>query len=573
MIKKTTITLDELKEIGEAPSFLTEESYKTLCGGYLLKNETPKGMYKRISDASARRLNKPELAESFFDLFWKNWLGPASPVCSNMGTDRGLPISCFAGHVSDSVDGIMNSMHELAMMSKYGGGVAQHYNAVRGRGSVIKGNGFSDGVIPFMKIQDSTTIGISQGGTRRGATASYLPVEHSDIEEFLKIRKPQGDPNRQCLNIHHAVCIDDEFMNKIKSGNEKARFLWKEILKTRFETGEPYLFFSDTVNRTNPECYKQNNLKVDGSNICTEITLLTDEDHSFVCCLSSMNLAKWPEWKDTNAVQLATWFLDGVMEEFIIKAKNIPGFEKAVRFAEKSRALGLGVFGFHTLLQKNRLGFDSFETYRLNNQIFKFIDSETLIATKELAKEYGEPEWCKGFGIRNTHRIALAPTVTNAIISGNVSPSIEPWTANAFARKTAKGTFIHRNNILEEVLEEKDKNNEVIWASIVSNEGSVQHLDFLSENEKEVFLTAREINQFVIVKLAAQRQQYIDQAQSINLFFPSNADPVYIHKVHMMAYNEGLKTLYYCRAGSVLKGDAGSRAYKREENECKACEG
>lgn len=566
-------SLQELKQENQAPEFLTDEGYKTLCGGYLLENETPKGMYQRISKASAQRLNKPELENKFFELFWKNWLGPASPVCSNMGSNRGLPISCFAGYIPDSVDGIMTSMHELASMSKYGGGVAQHYNDVRGRGSIIAGNGYSDGVVPFMKIQDSTTIGISQGGTRRGATASYLPIEHPDIEEFLKIRKPQGDPNRQCLNIHHAVCVSDQFMDKIKNGDEKARYLWKEILKTRFETGEPYLFFSDTVNRENPECYKNNNLSVLGSNICTEITLATDKEHSFVCCLSSLNLARWDEWKDTNAVQLAIWFLDGVMEEFIVKAKDIPGFEKSVRFAEKSRALGLGVFGFHSLLQQKGLPYDSFETYRLNNQIFKLIESESKIATQQLAQEYGEPEWCKGSGVRNTHTIALAPTVTNAIISGNVSPSIEPWTANAFARKTAKGTFIHRNNILEALLESKNKNDEQVWNSIVSNEGSVQHLDFLSSDEKATFLTAREINQFVIVKLAAQRQKYIDQAQSINLFFPSNADPTYIHKVHMMAYHEGLKTLYYCRAGSVLKGDSGSRAYKREENECVACEG
>ena len=336
------VTLEWLKSVGEAPEWCTDESYKILCGGYLLEDETPKQMYQRISYASAKRLNKPELGEQFFNLFWKNWLGPASPVCSNMGTDRGLPISCFGVCVPDSVNGIMSSMHELGMMSKYGGGVALHYNKVRGRGAKIKGNGYSDGVVPFIKIQDSTTVGISQGGTRRGASAGYLDLDQSDTPEFLKIRKPQGDPNRQCLNIHQAVCITDEFMNKVKEGDFESRKLWLEILKTRFETGEPYIFFSDNVNNQNPESYKNLGLKVMGSNICTEIALTTDEEHSFVCCLSSMNLSTWEQWKDTNAVQLATWFLDGVMEEFIAKADTIPGFERSVKFAKKSRALGLG---------------------------------------------------------------------------------------------------------------------------------------------------------------------------------------------------------------------------------------
>jgi ribonucleoside-diphosphate reductase alpha chain len=568
-----TSKLEQLKHSMQAPEWMTEEGYKILCGGYLLEDETPRSMYARISSAAAMRLKKPLLSSKFFDLFWNNWLGPASPVCSNMGTDRGLPISCFGMCVSDSVDGIMTSMHELAMMSKYGGGVAQHYNKVRGRGSKIKGNGFSDGVVPFIKIQDSVTVGISQGGTRRGASAGYLDMEQTDLPEFLKIRKPQGDPNRQCLNIHQAVCITDEFMNKVKHGDLESRKLWLEILKTRFETGEPYLFFSDNVNNQNPDSYKNLGLKVLGSNICTEIALMTDEEHSFVCCLSSMNLARWEEWKDTDAVQLATWFLDGVMEEFILKAQDIPGFERSVKFAKKSRALGLGVMGFHTLLQEKQIPFDSFDSFRLNNLIFRHLDIETKKASEDLAKEYGEPEWCKGLGIRNSHRIALAPTVTNAIISGNVSPSIEPWTANAFARKTAKGTFIHRNKTLEALLESKQQNTELVWNSIVSKEGSVQHLTFLTKEEKEIFLTAREINQFIIVKLAGQRQHYIDQAQSINLFFPSNVDPKYFHEVHLEAWEQGLKTLYYCRTGSVLKGDAGSRIYKREATECKACEG
>ena len=1272
MINNLKINLKELIDSGEAPSWMTEESMQTLNGGYLLKGETPKQMYKRVANASALRLKKPELAEVFFDLMWKNWLGLASPVAANMGTERGLPISCFSLATQDSINSIMNSMHELAMMSKFGGGVGVHWDKVRPRGSVIgKDNGHSDGVIPFMKIQDSTTIGVSQGcydeqtevltnhgwkyfrdfdinkdlvaqvlenkqisfvksidyikypvkenlimfkggkkettftafvtknhrmvyeshwapgdrsrkktwdnklrieeaetikfhrdkamhsagfaigekisltpqerfliafqadgsknnfekingnflvkfhfqkerkierlkkiltdlinlenldisfsvykqkdgttnisvrnlpssllkenfsewidltninekwalefieeishwdgskgknivfycssnkenvdfaqavatlgclrtniytdyklhndnakpvykltvskyakysgdsiskseifydgmvycvtvpsgilitrrnnrtlvcgnSTRRGASAAYLPIDHGDIEEFLRMRKPQGDINRQCLNVHHGVCVTDDWMEKMLSGDEKKREIWKEVLKTRYETGEPYFFFTDNANNANPECYKKNNLSVKGSNICclsgdtmvltkegpvridalcnkeielwdgknwvknntisqrgidklyrvflkdgsyidcnanhrwfaassyedirrntykeiltkdlknshwleshnvefhgnekvngaylkgfllgdgtsikdrpilqlhftkyiceeklitsaneikitstntntktniefspeyspkknnaygiqklkrmkglsarkeelypwskqykeklpnsvffwekesklnllaglfdadgtlsrgclqlssinkefifdiqkilktfgfsgsidsvsfdsrkklyrltvssydsfellkmmdckriqklnkkanrkltgwrkvlrieelkgehpvycptlpttgkfalsnglmtgnTEIFLHTDEEHSFVCCLSSMNLARYDEWKDTDAVYWAIWFLDGVMQEFIEKAKQIPGFEKSVRFAEKGRALGLGVFGFHTLLQRKEIPYDCMETFQLNAQIFRGLKKESERATKDLAEEYGEPEWCKGFNRRNTHLIALAPTVSNSIISGNVSPSIEPWTSNAFARKTAKGTFIHRNRDLENLLEDKGKNTEDIWKSIVANNGSVQHLEFLSEKEKETYQTAREINQFVIIKLAGQRQKWIDQGQSINLFFPSNVDPVYFHKIHIAAWTEGLKSLYYCRTESPLKGEMASRNYERQnllnsneevvtkktevlysrsENECKACEG
>lgn len=566
--------ITKLKLEDEIPEFMTEESYRTLLNGYLLPNETPKGMYQRISKRASEVLKKPELKDKFFNMFWNNWVGPASPICANMGTNRGFPISCFSSYCPDSIDGIMTTMHELAMMSKHGGGVAIHYNGVRGRGAEISNNnGVSDGVIPFIKIQDSTTVGISQGGTRKGATAAYLPIDHPDIEEFLKIRKPQGDSNRQCLNIHQGVCIPNSFMHKVENGDQQTRKLWLEVLKTRFETGEPYLFFNDIVNDQNPECYKKHDFDVKGSNICTEITLHTDENHSFVCCLSSLNLARWEEWKDTETVKLCIWFLDAVMEEFINKATGMPGFEKALNFAIKSRALGLGAMGWHTLLQERGLPLDSFETYSLNAKIFKHIKTEAEKATRELAIEYGEPEWCKGFGIRNTHLMACAPTVSNAMISGNVSPSIEPWTGNAFAKKTAKGTFLHKNTTLEKLLTSINKNTETVWNSIVLNEGSVQHLEFLTPEQKEVFLTAREISQFVLIKLAAQRQKWIDQGQSINLFFPANVDPKYFHEVHMEAWRTGIiKTLYYCRTGTVLKGDSGIREYSRAVDECKSCE-
>lgn len=565
--------LTELKQAGEAPEWLTEESLKTLMGGYLLPGETPKGMWQRAAKASAMALKKPELEEKFFDLMWKNWLCLSTPVAANSGVDRGLNISCFGSYVPDSVAGIFDTVKEVAMLSKHGGGTSAFFGDVRGRGEKIKGNGKSDGVIPFNKILDSTVLGVSQGGVRRGAFASYLPVTHPDIHEFLEMRRPSGDLNRQCLNIHHGITITDDWMQKVVDGDKEARELWIKIMKTRFETGEPYLLFIDNVNNANPECYKANNLKVKASNLCDEIQLFSDEKHTFVCCLSSLNLARWDEWKDTDAAYLSTWFLDGVMQEFINKTEGKEGFERARAFAIKSRALGLGVLGFHTLLQEKMLDFEGLPAYLLNKQIFKKLQRETTRASEDLAKEYGEPEWCVGFGVRNTHRMALAPTVSNSLISGGVSAGIEPIIANAYANKSAKGTFLVQNKTLEKLLESKGQNTALVWSSIVNNEGSVQHLDCLTKEEKEVFKTAREINQFALVKLAADRQQFIDQGQSVNLFFPANVNPKYFSEVHIEAWKQGMKGLYYCRTTSALKADSGSREYKRESTECVMCEG
>lgn len=565
------MNLLEFQQNNEAPQWLTEEGFVTLSSSYMLPNETPKGMWKRVANCAAEKLKKPELAEQFFDLFWKGWLCGATPVLSNMGTERGLPISCNSIHVGDSIDSIFSKNHELASLSKNGAGVGIYLGDVRGRGEKISGNGKSEGVIPWLKCFDSTTLAVSQGSTRRGASAVYLPVDHADIEEFLLIRRATGDTNRTCQNLHQAVCITDDFMNRVKNGNKKARHIWKEILKTRVETGEPYLFFTDNVNRQNPECYKQNNLTVKTSNICSEIVLATDVDHSFVCCLSSMNLLRYDEWKNTNAVRLATWFLDAVMQEYIDKTENKIGFEAARRFAIKSRALGIGVLGWHSLVQSKNIPFESFEAMKLNNEIFRYLQKETQIATKELAKEYGEPEWCKGFGTRNSHTIAIAPTVSNSIISGSVSAGIEPIAANVFAIKSAKGTFMRFNPILKQLLIEKNKDTIEIWKQINADNGSVSNLDCLSDHEKEVFKTAREIGTNAIIQQAAQRQRYIDQAQSINLFIYADADPKQIHEAHFKAWELGLKSLYYLRSESVLRGDSSSR--QKEDSECKACEG
>lgn len=562
-------TLAELKNSGEAPFFLDEPGYQTLRKGYLRDKETPRDMYLRVANAAANTLKKPELKEDFFNIMWKNWLCPASPVLANLGTTLGLPISCNSLHVGDSLDSILTKNHELGMLSKYGAGVGIYLGDLRGRGTEVLGTGgISDGITAWSKIYDATIHSVNQGSTRRGAAAIYLPIEHIDIAEFLNIRRPVGDLNKRCLNLHHGVCISDAFMHKIINGDTSSRKLYSEILSARVETGEPYLFFTDNVNRQRPQCYIDNNLEIKTSNICNEIYLYTDSEHTFVCCLSSMNLARWDEWKDTNAVRLATYFLDAVLTEYITKAKKIKGFESAVRFAEKSRAIGIGVLGWHSLLQSRMLPFDSFDAMLLNAQIFKYIRGEAEAATADLALEYGEPDWCKGHTRRNSHLLAVAPTVSNSTISGGLSAGIEPIAANIYVQKSAKGTFIRKNKYLEQLLESKGKNTDAIWTQISKDQGSVQSLTFLTELEREVFKTAREINQFSIIKQAAQRQKWIDQGQSVNLFFGLNASPNYIHEVHMEAWKAGLKGLYYCRSESILRADLATR----QKEECAACE-
>jgi len=559
--------LEELKKIGEAPDFLTEIGYKTLTGGYLLPNETPKGMWSRVARTAATILNKPELEEKFFNMFWKGWVGLATPVASNMGNNRGLSISCYSLSPQDSTDSILNKAHELAMLTKNGGGVGVYMGNLRPAGAKISTGGTSEGMIPFAKIYDSITVGISQGNVRRGAAAIYLPVDHGDIKSFLRMRRPEGDPNRQCLNLHHAVCIPDSFMDKVAAGDEEAQELLREIYKTRLETGEPYIFYSDNVNSQNPETYIKNNLIVSTSNICSEILLYTDHNHTFVCCLSSLNLAKWHEWKDTDTVELSIYLLDAVLSEFIEKAQKLPGLEAAVRSAIKGRALGLGVMGWHTLLQQEHVSMDSFRAKILNKAIFKHIHENATKASRKLAEEFGEPEWCKGTGLRATHLIAVAPTASNSLITGNISAGIEPINANAYVKKTAKGTFIEFNPLLKTYLQKLGKDTEETWNKIVKDEGSVRSLDFLTAEDRAVFKTAFEIDQLTLINLAADRQPYICQGQSLNLFFSKDVEPQYFHEVHWSAWQQKIKTLYYVRSSSVLRADLSSRG------ECVACEG
>lgn len=562
--------LETLKANGDAPAWLLDPGFKTLQGGYLLPSETPKGMYIRVATAAASYQKDPAYwKDKFFDVLWKGWLCPATPILVNMGTNRGLPISCNSLSVPDSISGIFEKSHELAMLSKNGAGVGLYFGDIRGRGAKIKGNGVSEGIVPWAKVMDTTIASVSQGSSRRGAAVIYLPIDHPDAEEFINIRRPNGDLNRQCLNMNHAVCISDEWMKSMLAGDMHKRERWWSVLKARVETGEPYLFFTDNVNSANPDCYKDKGLAVKTSNLCNEIFLHTDDDHTFVCCLSSLNLSLFSEWENTDLAQVATRFLDAVISEYIIKSDGVKGLECARRSAIKGRAIGIGVLGWHTLLQERSIPFDSFDAMALNAKVFKTIRSGFEEETKNLALELGEPEWCQGHNRRNTHGLAIAPTVSNSTIAGGHSAGIEPLPANAWTQKSAKGTFFRQNPTLVKVLDEKAKNTLDIWKSIAENDGSVQHLKCLSSHEKEVFRTAREINQFAIVRQAAQRQKWIDQGQSVNLFFASNALNKYIHRVHVEAWRSGMKGLYYFRSEGVLKGEAASRS----KDECVACEG
>jgi ribonucleoside-diphosphate reductase alpha chain len=557
-------------EVGkDYPSHMDEVSLSTISRGYLLPGETPKKAYRRVARAAALRLDRPDLENKFFKIIWNGWLGLASPIISNMGTDRGLPISCFGIDTPDSVRGIGLTNAELMRLTSYGGGVGISLSKIRGRGEPIRGNGKSEGIVPWAKIYDSTIIATNQGSVRRGAASVNLNINHPDILEFMQIRRPKGDPNRQCLNLHQCVVVDDAFMRKLNDRDANAMSLWLEVLKSRVETGEPYIMFEDNVNKDNPLAYMMNNLKVSMTNICSEITLHTDEEHSFICCLSSLNLAKYDEWKDTDVIELSTYFLDGVMQEFIDKTNGKESMKRTHKHAAKGRALGLGVMGWHTFLQQKSLPFNSIASTAWTHTIFSDIRNKAEAASRQLAVDYGEPLWCKGTGMRNTHVLAIAPTVSNSRING-CSAGIEPQPANVYTFNGAKGTFIVKNPELEILLESKGEDKSKWWDQILVDDGSVVNLpsNVLTEEEKEVFLTFAEINQLGLVQQAAIRQKYIDQTQSLNLAFAPTDSPRWINQVHMEAWKLGIKTLYYLRTDSVIKGDLGSRTAN-----CHSCEG
>lgn len=568
----------------------TDVYLNTISRGYCLPGETPKDAYWRVSTTVANRLKKPEMAERFMNYIWKGWLNLASPVLSNTGSERGLPISCFGVDVADSIQDIGAKNLELMLLAKHGGGVGIGHNQIRHAGANITDNGTSDGVVPFIKINDSTILATSQGAVRRGAASTNLSIEHGDFWEWLEIREPKGDINRQCLNINQCVVISDKFMRDVMEGNAESRKRYAAVQRKRRQTGQPYIMYRGNVNKQNPQAYKKNGLKVFMTNICSEIVLHTDENHSFVCCLSSLNLSKYDEWKNTNLIYDATWFLDGVLEEFIQKAKYRKGFENSVRTAEKGRALGLGVLGWHTYLQQRGIAFEGLEAQYETRNIFSQIKIESEKASRDLAEEYGEPLWCRDTGFRNTHLRAVAPTVSNSKLAGGISAGIEPVPANIWTDQSAKGTFIRKNKQLEGYLNEIGHDNKKVWDKIMADGGSVQDLKFLDEwcflkgeltkskdvpefNEgvpfKDVFKTFKEINQLELVKQAGVRQQYVDQAVSLNLAFPKEATPKWINQVHLEAWKQGIKTLYYMRTESVLRGDIAASAME----DCINCDG
>lgn len=680
--------------------WLNEESMTILNRGYLLTGETVEGAIERICNAAAKNLNRPDLKDEFKNLITKGWISFSSPIWANMGTERGLPISCFNVYIPDSMKGITHKLGEVIEQTKVGGGTSSYFGAIRPRGSAITDNGKSSGPVPFMQLMDTAMNVVSQGGVRRGAHAVYLDVDHPDVEEFLKI-KDIGDPIQ---TLFFGVCIPDYWMQEMIDGDTEKRSIWAKILNSRKDKGLPYVFFTDNVNRNKPQWYKDYNLKINSSNLCftgdtqvlvkvhecfgsysfenlyhiytnfenpvnmyaytkdsngdnvisritkvfknpkvselsrlilnngqliecttnhrfltdnglveakdlnnthrlisyydkepkyvkenitltlsepidvyclevehpdhnfllnnyngvyvsncTEIALPSTEDESFVCCLSSMNLELYDEWKDTNAVQLAIYFLDAVMTEFINKTKDNEFLKASHKFSVRSRALGLGVLGYHSYLQKNMIPFESWEAKQFNNEVFKLLQDESRIASRRLAHEYGEPELLQGYGYRNATLLSIAPTTSSSAILGQASPGIEPFSSNYYKAGLAKGNFMRRNKYLDKLLTEKGINNEDTWRQIRIDQGSVMNIKELSEHEKNVFKTFREISQMEIITQAAQRQKYLDQTQSLNLNIPPEMPIKEVNKLMIEAWKLGVCTLYYQRSASVGK--------------------
>ena len=525
------------------------ESEQVLNRGYLLKGETVEGAIERVCAAAAKRLYRPELKEAFMEMVERGWMSLSSPIWANMGTERGLPISCFNVHVPDNIEGITHKLGEVIMQTKIGGGTSAYFGDLRARGSAVTDNGKSSGAVSFMRLFDTAMDTISQGGVRRGAFAAYMDIDHEDIEEFLQIK----DIGHPIQNLFSGVCVPDYWMQEMIDGDMEKREIWAKILQSRQQKGLPYIFFSDNVNQNKPQVYKDKNLRINASNLCSEIMLPSSEDESFICCLSSMNLELYDEWKDTDAVRLAIFFLDAVLQEFIEKTEGNHFLASANRFAKRHRALGLGVLGWHSYLQRNMIPFEGLQAKQLTVKIFQEIQNKSEKATQELALIYGEPELLKGYGRRNTTLLAIAPTTSSSAILGQTSPGIEPFSSNYYKAGLAKGNFMRKNKYLKDLLAVKGIDNEETWRTIMLNHGSVQHLDILTDEEKDVFKTFKEISQLEIIQQASIRQKYVDQSQSLNLNIPSNLPVKEVNKLLIEAWKLGVKTLYYQRSQSVSK--------------------
>lgn len=590
----------------ERDDLLDEFSLKTLGDRYLLPEETsPQEAFARAAITFA---DNEEHAQRLYDYASQHWFMFATPLLSNGGSSRGLPISCFLNYVDDNRKGITEIFTEDAWLSSVGGGIGTYWGDIRSTGEKTSSGSQSTGLIPFMKVSDSLMLAFSQGVTRRGSNAAYLDISHPEIEEFLDIRKPTGDINRKCLNLHQGVVLSDKYMRIIEAATQakakgqpfddswnlidphskkitkvvSAGALWKKMMQNRAETGEPYLVWGDTMNDSLPDYQRKLGLKVRQSNLCTEITLATDANRTAVCCLSSVNAEKYDQWKDhPYFIGDLIRMLDNVIQHFIDNAPE--SLYKAIYSAMRERSLGLGLMGFHSYLQSKSIPFETPMAKSINDKIFANIKAKAVAETERLANERGPCPDAKGYAnVRNAHLLAIAPNASSSITCGNTSPGVEPFRANAFNQKTMSGTYTLKNKWLEKVLDKYNMNTDKVWSSIIANRGSVQHLDFLTEWERDVFKTAVEIDQRWIIDLAADRQEYICQAQSINLFFPADVSKQELHYVHMLAWKKGLKSLYYLRSEAIARSDdLSSEKIKHtfdftkpiDSEECLACEG
>ncbi|NLJ15518.1 MAG: ribonucleoside-diphosphate reductase subunit alpha [Clostridiales bacterium] len=553
--------------------WLNENSKNFLSKGYLTKGVTPEQRIKVISQRAEEILNIKGFADKFYSYMEKGFYSLSSPIWANFGIKKGLPISCFGSYISDNMSSILYTLSEAGMMSKYGGGTSGFFGELRHRGAEITDNGTSSGAVHFMKLFETMMDVVSQGSTRRGRFAPYLPIEHPDIEEFLKIGT-EGDPIQE---LTHGVTVSDKWMQDMIAGDSEKRALWAKVIQRRVEIGYPYILFTDTVNNNTVDVYKDKNLKITHSNLCSEIALPDNEYWSFVCNLSSMNILHYDEWKDTDAVETMVYFLDAVMTDFIEKLEALRDsnekeykdafsfMERAYNFAVANRAIGLGALGWHSYLQSKMIAFESVEAKRLNVQIFKFIKDKAYKASKELAKLYGEPELLKGYGRRNATLTAIAPTTSSAFILGQVSQSIEPIWSNCYVKDVAKAKVTIKNPYLKSILAERGKDTREVWTDIRYHDGSVQHMDFLSDQEKEVFKTFSEIDQYHVLDQAASRQQFIDQSQSLNLMINPKMSAKDINKLYLFAWENKIKSLYYQHSTNAAQQFS-------QDKLCSACE-
>ena len=551
----------KLQEEGLVPDWYSTAGFQLFESKYEYQTEgrSVRGQFERIAKTAAKHVPQfPQAYDKFFEMLWNGWLSPSTPVMANMGTDRGMPVSCSGTVVEDSVDGFYSNLHEVAMLTKYGFGTASDLSSIRPRGSKISIGGKASGVVPVIQEHVQAMRNIAQGTARRGAWAAYLDIEHGDFHEVADLILSDPDD----LNIGWTV--KQSFIDKLNSDDHEAIKRFQRALKVKMITGKGYFFFVDKANKKRPQMYVDKGMFINNSQLCSEIMLFNDIDHTYTCVLSSPNAAKYSEWKDTDMIYWATIFLDCVASEFIEKAKKVIGLEKAVRFTEKGRALGLGLCGLHTLFMKQGLPFESFEAHMLSQEISAHIWKEAKRATEDMAKALGEPEWCKGYGVRNTHLIAIAPTKSTALLMGGISEGINPDPAMCFTQLTAAGEMERVNPIILDLMKSKGVYSKKNIQSIVDKQGSVQHVEWLTDEEKEVFKTAFEINQKAILRLAKARARYVDQGCSLNLFFPADEDPAWIAEVHREAFeDEDTLALYYVYTQAGVQGAKG---------ECEACQ-